>query len=87
MNMQAFCLQEQRNKLKQKDSGVLGFGPALLNEILLMLGRNVMPSFSRGKPLLLAQQWSITSQKTEFSAYNPVLTADIQICDISVQDV
>ena len=86
MDMKVF-LFARMNEMKQEDSGVLGCDPVLLTEVFLIFCRNMVPSFSRGKHLPLTQRQRFTSQKTESSVCNPVLTANIHICDIRVQDV
>jgi len=75
------------NKMKEEELGVLGCDLVLLSEVFLIFCGYVVPSFSRSKHLPLTQRQSFTSQMTESSVCNPVLTANIQICDISVQDV
>jgi len=84
--MQVF-LFVRMNKMKQEGSGVLGCDPVLLSEVFLIFCRNVFPLFSGCKHLPLTQPQSFTSQKTKSSVCKPVLTANIHICDISVQDV
>jgi len=86
MDMQVL-LFARMNKMKEEGSGVLGCDPVLLSEVFLIFCKYVVPPFSKGKLSPITQRQSFTSQKNESSVCNPVLTANIQIYNISVQDV